>query len=196
MANRRLLATVVAACALSLLAAGCSADPASPQGAPDPGLSAGTGVVEETVGSSGAATPDPCALLTLEEISAVFGDAWGHSEELAPVELPEGQSRTCYYSVEELTSFALGVAVSPILPASVDRYKEASTSGYTGEFALVDIPGLGDAAWASHAVDSPDEAVLWVVKGLLVLSLSPHRLEGATVDKMTALAEVAVPRMP
>lgn len=37
---------------------------------------------------------------------------------------------------------------------------------------------------------------MWVVKGSFVLTLSGHRLESSTVENLTALARIAVPRMP
>lgn len=55
-----------------------------------------------------------------------------------------------YYSVAELATVALSVGLSPILPASIGRYREASSAGYTEEFTVIDVPDLGDAAWASH----------------------------------------------
>jgi hypothetical protein len=165
------------ASAVTLLGAACS--DASPE-------ADSTAPVESTMDNSAPAdpaadgSPDPCQLLTLEEISAVFGADWAHSEELPASGLP-GQ-RTCWFAPAAGEVTNLSVVIFP--------FEAAALPGFKGQLSgVTDFEGLGDAAFGQ-------DYAFWVLKGSYMLNLSSAFNDQGTVGNLRTLAETAVGRMP
>lgn len=157
----RAVAVAAAAAALALLGAACSSEEETPSGPPP-------------------ATPDPCALVTLEEVATAFGETFTVSEELPEGGLP-GQ-RTCAFQPEADSVSQVSVAVWPTTAEQVDALKAES-----GEVA--DIEGIGRVAFG-------EPRAVWAFDGTFVVNITVNFVDVPSTDPATSLARTAIDRLP
>lgn len=186
MVKNRALLTILAATTVASLAVGCSGDSPNTGSSPDDvAASPDPAGAIDAEGSPEVLTPDPCALLTLDELSGIFGDAWSFMEELPQSTTTDGVVRTCWYAVHSDTIDSVSVGLSPINPALLDSYRAVLV---TDESDVVEIDGIGDAAWR-------EGSILWVANGSLLLTIMASYTQVAP-ETLITLAELALPRMP
>jgi hypothetical protein len=169
-----------AAAALALLAGACSADgPAST----DPTTS-----TTDRGGDSQAngGTPDPCTLLTLDELSAALGETYAEVKELLPGELP-GQ-RTCSFTPDSELSGCLtvtGCSISTVTlgvwPAQADEVDELKA----GAGQVTDLDGLGEVAFG-------EPKSVWAFTGSYVVNVKLFSIEVESIDPASSLTRAAV----
>jgi hypothetical protein len=162
---------------LVALLAGCSGDD-------DTGGSAQGGATTTTaaspdggVGGGGGGTdaPDPCTVLTTDEIAAVLDP--GARE---PVTIEQGEFRTlaeCNYTVSNTFVGAshINIRLGPARDAVGDRIDDARGLAEAEFDDVEDVAGLGDEAfWYYDGVLGPQ---LWVRAGDLALTVGFGRFE-------------------
>ncbi len=151
MTLRRRTAWASLACATILVLAGCGGG--DDDDSADPGTTSG---VATTVGgggsSSAAATPDPCTLVTVDEVSAALG---------SPIEAPEGTDlsppiggRTCLFTNTDappIKTFQIAVRTDGDFAQNLRDNGQTVEKLFDATKALSegveDVPGLGDRAY-------------------------------------------------
>jgi hypothetical protein len=153
-------------------------------------------------GDSGDIVHDPCDLLTPESVAAVLGE--GAKVELAVAPEPPLYLGQCEWSIEptELSLKAIYLSITTTEGLSAGG---AGGGGYTAKDqydglhdstpTAVDIPGLGDSAYASD--DSMSD--LHVLSGDTLLEIDSLKvggdLEPVTPEQLRALMETALSRL-
>jgi hypothetical protein len=176
---RALAAT--AAFALALLAGACSTD------GPAPMIPTSTDSGADAQADGG--TPDPCTLLTLDEVSAALDEAYAEVKELLPGRLP-GQ-RTCSFTPDSelwgcltVTECSISTVTLAVWPAQADE-----VDGFKAEAGQVtDLDGLGEVAFG-------EPTSVWAFTGSYMVNVRLFSMEVESIDPASSLVRAAVARV-
>lgn len=179
MMKNRVLAAIATATALALLGTACSSDKgggttgpdASAQGSGSNGGNGGNGAQSNT--------PDPCKLLTFDEISAAVGETFTISKELPPDGLP-GQ-RTCSFEESADAMGTVSMGVWPYDKAKLDSFRAQAGT-------VTDFNGIGEVAFGG-----PQS--IWVYQGGWMINIALFFVQAGSTQPVTTLAKAAVGRL-
>jgi len=175
--KNRLAAAIATATALALLGTACSAG----TGSGTPGPDVATEGIATDGGTRQSATPDPCSLLTLDEVSTVLGRPFTLRME-PPVVDPSGR-RSCSFFTSTDSAGLVSVIVSPFEDRARFERLEAVSHNVTH------IAGVGETAYAG-----PQN--IWVYQAGWMITIAVGALELTSTDPLATLAKSAVGRMP
>lgn len=147
--------------------------------------------------AAGAATTDPCQLVTQQEASTLAGAAFGPGK--------AGTSATgqrCIYGAGTKNVFMVVLwhgDAAFIQKAHDEVTQEIEQTGSTAQIQPIPVPGLGDQATAYHVSgDDTDDSSIFVLKGGYAFYLVDTVAGGhaPTTDALVAQSRTVLSRLP
>lgn len=170
-----------AAVALALLVGACSAD-SDGAGSTDPTTDGGASSAQN-------GTPDPCALLTLDEVSEALDVTVTVSQELVTYGQPD--QRTCSFTQEVDSTECLTVTECAVTTVTVAvwPFRADQVDGLKAQAGMVtDLDGLGEVAFGGPTA-------IWAFTGSLMVNVTLFFIEVDSIDPVSSLTRAALDRL-